>query len=558
MSTVDWSKLPHDPRGFFDLPDDFDRGRLKRQYGKLIKIYKPETAPGDFQRIRAAYEILEARIRYGRIQESVPPALESPWPTSAHTTAPVLRRHTAPEDPPRTDAKAAASSVRHIDARPLHERLQSQSVTELYQQLRQQAEKSPYDYFALALLSDAIRPDGQLFYRWLLEGVKAYPTDMALYNLLFEYLRTDLPVASIPGLLLATSHIFANDQFYFLTEAAWHRLLVHATFPAFRETLDKCEANLQDFRTSGKLAFYIQILPRAIWKAEPEWIQQSFNWLDASGVHVPQHLESDRDFLDVLKLYHDHLPALQQNPHPLFQQIVENLQQYFLSEGLNRDRLVIQGNLELADQPQALLEAFPIDDRSDAQPLWLRTWILWQMISQDVAERNGLHDASSSRQPLDDALGKIVRDQDQTWNSWVGLRSAHRLVQYSIYPAALVTPWVLLGGVASALFPISGGFMLTASLAAVAFYHFYLRITYVEPFWEEHMGRHLADGYRRQARPRLLQLLEENPVPMSELLSAMRTVCAKTGAPSRGQAVQDFLEEDIGVAFFSTAVRFRR
>ncbi len=61
----DWRHLPHDPQAFFGLDGDFDRKQLKRAYGALIRQFKPETHPNEFQRIRQAYEQLESRSRYG-------------------------------------------------------------------------------------------------------------------------------------------------------------------------------------------------------------------------------------------------------------------------------------------------------------------------------------------------------------------------------------------------------------------------------------------------------------------------------------------------------------
>src|SRR5436190_22187293 len=61
----DWSLLPHDPVRFFGLPDGFDRRELKRRYNQLIRRFKPEKHPQEFQRIRAAYEQLDSGIRYG-------------------------------------------------------------------------------------------------------------------------------------------------------------------------------------------------------------------------------------------------------------------------------------------------------------------------------------------------------------------------------------------------------------------------------------------------------------------------------------------------------------
>src|SRR6185436_13154599 len=61
----DWSLLPHDPVRFFGLAEGFDRRELKRSYNQLIRRFKPEKHPQEFQRIRAAYEQLDSGIRYG-------------------------------------------------------------------------------------------------------------------------------------------------------------------------------------------------------------------------------------------------------------------------------------------------------------------------------------------------------------------------------------------------------------------------------------------------------------------------------------------------------------
>src|SRR3954469_5292635 len=72
----DWSCLPHDPQRFFGLSAEFDRRDLKRRYNELIRRFKPEKYPAEFQRIRAAYEELENAIRYG-LQNSESAATDS-------------------------------------------------------------------------------------------------------------------------------------------------------------------------------------------------------------------------------------------------------------------------------------------------------------------------------------------------------------------------------------------------------------------------------------------------------------------------------------------------
>ena len=50
-----WEHLPADPEKFFGLADDFKRNDLKRGYTKLIKRFKPDKFPREFQLIRAAF-----------------------------------------------------------------------------------------------------------------------------------------------------------------------------------------------------------------------------------------------------------------------------------------------------------------------------------------------------------------------------------------------------------------------------------------------------------------------------------------------------------------------
>src|SRR3954471_5593366 len=80
----DWSLLPRDPVRFFGLAEGFDRRELKRCYNQLIRRFKPEKHPQEFQRIRAAYEQLDSGIRYGLgVQFSANSPEEYRWPDDA-------------------------------------------------------------------------------------------------------------------------------------------------------------------------------------------------------------------------------------------------------------------------------------------------------------------------------------------------------------------------------------------------------------------------------------------------------------------------------------------
>ncbi len=550
MSNVDWNKLPHDPRGFFGLEENFDRKDLKRSYAQLIKQFKPETAPEEFQRIRAAFEYLEGILRYGKQDAQFLGGTKYHWNAEsslnqAGDPSGTIRGSDAPQSPTP------------LPVAPLHERLKSEPPATLYRQLQQVEKKSPFDFYALALLSDVVKPNEGLFFRWLLEGLKSYPDDNGLMTLFYECLRTELPIDLLPGLLLATSKVVQNDWYYFLTESAWHRLLIHSTFETFRRTLEQCEKNLKSFRMSGRLAFYLQIMPRAIWKADPAWVTQVFDWITTSGVQLPKQLESDMHFLEQLREYHFQLPAVLKQAHPMLEHILKCVEQFFMGQGLQRDQIVVQNNLDFAAAPLDLLAAFPhTEDETIHQGHW-NTWLLWENISNDVAERHGVIEDRVNRQQLLPVVHALLRDQSASWTASPSLRYGYRISNMAAYVMVFITPWLLLSGLIQFV-PVSCFLILFLSVGGVWGYHFWFKPKFFEPFWHKRISRFVTESYYGQWRQRFVQLLEANPVPMSELVGATSAIVSQHEEFRHGQILNAFLANDMGLAFFATAVRFRR
>lgn len=555
MSDVDWNKLPHDPRGFFGLAEDFDRKDLKRSYGQLIKRYKPETAPQEFQRIRAAFEYLEGILRYGKKDASFMGGASYQW-----NTASALQHSGEALGEKAAGEKSASPQMPQPTSQPvlpLHERLRTEPPATLYRQLQQVDKKSPYDFYALALLSDLVKPNEGLFFRWLLEGLKAHPDDAGLMALFYESLRTELPVEMIAGLLLATSKVIQNDWFYFLTESAWHRLLVHSKFDVFRRTLEQCEKNLKSFRMTGRLAFYVQILPRAIWKADSSWIDQVFDWINTGGVQLPKQLEGDMEFAEKMREYHSQLPALLNKAHPMLEYIIKCIEQFFMGEGLPRDQAVIQNNLDFAEAPLDLLAAFAYTEDEQVQRGYWSTWLLWENISSDVAERHGVIETRVDRQQLLPVVHALLREQSGSWTPPGWLRYGYRVSNIAIYPMVFLLPWLVLGGLIPFV-PMLCFLLLFVSAGAVVGYHFLLKPRFFEPFWHKHLVRFVTESYFGQWRQRFVPLLEANPVPMAELVGATSAIVSQHDEFRHGEILDAFLSQDMGLAFFATAVRFRR
>ena len=202
---VDWSLLPQAPLAFFGLSASFARKELKRAYNRLLRQFKPEKHPQEFQQIRAAYELLDNQLRYGAASApsqtyhwktdepataSASPPFEKrqrPEPAAAHAATPGAP--TAPDRSPPAPAPPA----------PLHVRLRQEPMAHLYRQLAEKQHKVPYDFYALAVMSDVVhRKDGLQFLRWILQGLAEHRRDPGLLSLLYEYLRGPASIAVVP------------------------------------------------------------------------------------------------------------------------------------------------------------------------------------------------------------------------------------------------------------------------------------------------------------------------------------------------------------------------
>ncbi len=221
----DWSRLPHDPAGFFGLSEPIDRRGLKRAYNGLLRQFKPEKAPAEFQRICAAYEALDERLRYGDRATPRHETRPSSWKDFSEAASTDPSPHEPAEPRPRRQV-VDRTPIPRSKPKTLSERLETEAPAAIYQELSAQANKSPFDYYALAVLSDLVdRRKPLRFAEWLLSGIKAHPDDGALWRLLHEYIRGPLPPGAEVKLLPIIAGLSRGDFFYPLTEPLWLALL---------------------------------------------------------------------------------------------------------------------------------------------------------------------------------------------------------------------------------------------------------------------------------------------------------------------------------------------
>ena len=343
----DWSQLPANPRGFFALPAEFERKELKRAYNRLIRMYKPEKHPNEFQKIRAAFEELDLELRYGYAA-----------PTATHQSTDYQWNELAAEVTAPAESSAPVAKPRL----PIHERIETESPQAVYRELADKADKDPYDYFALAILSDVVgdRKDQTQFARWLLEGLKAYPAEHGLLHMMRDYLREVEPSPLLAKLLVACSKAVPTDNFYPLTEPAWENLLREAEFSTCINTLKQCQANLRGIAISGQLIFMIRMLRFALWRDESDWKDRAIDFVEENYEQIPPHMEFELEILSAAHLYVSSRATFL-NGDPIRQRIDQAMQSYFTLDQVDGDQAVLQCQLSLLDSTEELLTGFPAD-----------------------------------------------------------------------------------------------------------------------------------------------------------------------------------------------------
>jgi len=553
-----WNLLPHSPQEFFGLSDEFDRKDLKRSYNCLIRIYKPEKFPQEFQRIREAYEQLDNQLRYGvRFFQGIETSDSYEWRTESlldeqEEGLPRDNKGSSAPQPPESERPR-----RHAGRLPLHERIQCELPADVYRSLAKKEDKTAYDYYALALMSDIVhRKDGLQFARWILAGVKAYPEEQGLNSLLYEYYRGPIQDSVIPNLLVVSSQILAKDRFFSMTESLWFDMLRVHSFQKFRATLEQCEANLQGIDIDGQLAFLIEILKAAIWKADDEWTEKTMTLIDENFEHIPFHLQYDVDILEHLKKYMDQRDAFL-TEHPLRQKIDRAMESYFSENQLAGDQSVLECHVEIAQNPASLLEAFPHGD-GECGPLFL----VWTTINEDVAERYVV----SPKEEQDPSIWalqvlSLLQRIDAVTNSsplgirWSVVSSVYFVTIGIVYFSAVLLLTVLLMVLT---FSIASDVVIPSILLVSivgglwAANRLHERVLF--KYWNRYSKKKLAQFYRTLWRQEILAFMERSHLNYFELQELFYS-CNVAGLLFAERAIECY-QQDYALALYSEAQRF--
>ena len=100
---------PDDPFDLLNLKRSDDARTAKRAYFKLIRKYKPDRFPAEFQKIREAYESVESWLQWHR-EDDEPDEQSDNEPVDSHPNVEVAQL--ADESPPTRPVKKESSRDR--------------------------------------------------------------------------------------------------------------------------------------------------------------------------------------------------------------------------------------------------------------------------------------------------------------------------------------------------------------------------------------------------------------------------------------------------------------
>lgn len=347
-SALDWSLLPDHPEKFFGVSKNDDEREARRAYTRMIRIYKPDSHPDEFMKIRAAYEKLTL-LRNIQRSEAVSGEEESPA--------------TDGDSSVMEDDNNGADEAKPVSLlTSLRERLQLEDPVSAYAWMRNQPLTSPVHYYCLGLLSDVVKEDKQSnFETWVLEGVRAFPDDRVLATLL--------------GQLCARSQ--RPDDIGEVAIRGLHAKEIYAQFPVIRASLLHCSPPMRlrlfkrlltDARNateSEDVFWYCRLLVDSLKSAasldDPAVLREVIEILDENHTYIP---DEANPLIDAVELYHRYLESrgLFLNGDPYRVVLDGMIQEYIRNETFPHNafqRVCRQG---LAD-PEGFLSAFPREDK---------------------------------------------------------------------------------------------------------------------------------------------------------------------------------------------------
>ena len=528
-----WELLPADPLGFFGLKANFERKELKRAYGRLIKQFKPETHPQEFQQIRQAYETLESQNRYG-MQQSIVTQMSEAWELQVTQAGGQTSEPSRPRGP-----SIEVEVVNDIDAA-------IDSPKEAYRRLSKKENRSPQDYFILATLCDLVDRKENMYLKWLLTGANAHPRDPGLQRLLTEYLSAFADTKIASSTLLTLSKFIPGSDFYRISERLWDRLVEEADFQIVAKTLKACEANLKHRSLQPKLAFLLHFLRRSMWKAPSSWIAEQLKFIDQHGTELPSELDSE---LELLQLVFEYFSQDREGflNRPLGKDIDSMIEAYCQGSENSMQQVTLICDA-IARNGNGVMETFPYDDDEAGS----RVLLLCHLIGSEIAFETGADYGRLDMQRLQMQCDATVSDIRKTVED-VGSRIGWMRIRQFAPPCLvlLIGPLILTSG-----YGFFGWFALFWIPFSILFHFAILKPFWLEKRVESKTMKLIVREYRSSWRPRLFRFVQACAAPPSTSIEQLQQSSCELGEARVMNVVLSYAADDSAMQLFSRMQTF--
>ena len=548
--------LPDDPLRFFELPENHTRKDLKRHYAALIKRYKPEKFPAEFQRIREAYEILDRDLRYRG--EQAPTSMVFDWgqrDAGDSETRPTRREEAgtqpATREPPESiqrDAEPVSSPEVPCPV-SLVDRLKTDTPQQIYGDLRGRPDKTPYDHYALAVLGEIVEGGPELLIEHLVAGLEQFPEEPGLLSVLYHTLNGSRTLGALPELLENLAGRLAPHRYYPITEALWIQLVDELPFADLAALLDRCESRFSDPLTPSRVVFTLKLVRVAFFRADDEWIEEKTSFLFENYQLVVDTMEEELDMLEMLLEYHrKRAEFLGGSPHPLRALMDRTLRDFCERSEVEADRTFLECQLEILSD-NAILEAFPVADESYGYILQLFQWLSIDVELRVQVERTD-PDRSDVYQRTVDFMHRIERltDRSRFGKLWGLFGYAYLVAMFFMF----VTPAWIVGALVPEDVEVAAFLGTLVLWAPIAW--FWLRPKYIEGLRQWLAMCIARRTYRGLWRPEIVGFMGTTHIPCDDIEHQI----GKIDNPNitNHDWIVIMMDQDYGISFYSLAQRF--
>ncbi|MFT4646860.1 MAG: hypothetical protein ACI9X4_000064 [Glaciecola sp.] len=519
-----WNLLPGRAEEFFGLEASYARSDLKRSYNRILRRYKPEQFPDEFQLLRAAYEHLEEALRFGR-QTSGPSTLRPTHATPVDTTI---------------------GAVETTPSRPSPcERYKQVGALTLLAELEDQEDLSADEFLALALLREA---DGNLgplaLHTTLASGLLHTQGDARLVHVLLEACRDPLESKDAVKLVQQLARWVqenspeASSWYYFATTPLWVSLIRDIPFATFKILLAKCQALIGSEGHPGYLVLSLRLLRTGGQVADSEWTLEAMEDLQERYEDLPPDLCEEMDVLEWLLSYMDHREVFLED-QPGRAAWDSALLAMLSEEDAIADRAFLAATSDSLDDPEALLHSF--QDWSDPAVRLAMTPLHY--FAEEVYARSKEPEPSPSQKELRrKVLPFMYRLQKATARTLTGrLDNLIHMAFTLLLLAGVFLPIMLQES------PMPGTIAVVLIFAVCGYIGIRRAMPYVYAW-------HSPTLYRKVWRSEVRQFLESHPMHVHEMIETLQGLEDEDVSDHHRLAGE--LNEDPGMVLYALSLRF--